>query len=255
MLRERLIRRHFGQEPNFRWRGKDVSRLEGFSDAVFGFLITILVISTEMPKTFNDLLDIFSFSNVGSFAICFVILVQRWRFHYTYFRRYGLENGPVVIFNTIFLCIITLYIYPLKFLFNWMLEGFPAAASGVPLTETLPIREDQVTELLVIYGAGLAFLCLSELGMYWWAYYVRAELQLTPLETYTTVTMIGSICIPIAIALLSIVIALYAGPDGNTWAGLIYLLLPPLAWGYGSYRTRARARGQATPPQTELHST
>src|SRR5690242_19019803 len=89
MLREQLIQRHIGEHAGFRWRGQEVSRLEGFSDAMFAFVVTLLVISTEVPKNFSDLIALFSFSNVGSFAICFVFLVGLWRSHYIFFRRYG----------------------------------------------------------------------------------------------------------------------------------------------------------------------
>lgn len=34
----------------FRWRGEGVSRIEGLRDTVFGFAITLLVVSLEVPK-------------------------------------------------------------------------------------------------------------------------------------------------------------------------------------------------------------
>ena len=36
-------------------RHRDVSRLEGFSDAVFGFALTLLVVSLEVPETMDAL--------------------------------------------------------------------------------------------------------------------------------------------------------------------------------------------------------
>jgi len=35
--------------------GREVSRIEGFSDAVFGFALTLLVVSLEVPMSFNGL--------------------------------------------------------------------------------------------------------------------------------------------------------------------------------------------------------
>jgi uncharacterized membrane protein len=40
-----------------RLSGREVSRIEGLSDAVFGFEITLLVVSLEVPNTFDELLD------------------------------------------------------------------------------------------------------------------------------------------------------------------------------------------------------
>ncbi len=36
-------------------RGREVSRIEGFSDAVFGFALTLLVASIEVPPDFGAL--------------------------------------------------------------------------------------------------------------------------------------------------------------------------------------------------------
>jgi hypothetical protein len=45
MLRENLIKTSLGKDAAFRWRGHEISRVEGLSDAVFGFAVTLLVVS------------------------------------------------------------------------------------------------------------------------------------------------------------------------------------------------------------------
>ena len=42
----------------FDWRGKDVSRLEGFSDAAFALMLTLLAVSSVVPDSFERLFTI-----------------------------------------------------------------------------------------------------------------------------------------------------------------------------------------------------
>ena len=58
-------------------RGRaDVSRLEGFSGAVFGFAITLLAVSLVVPSTFDELLR--SLAGVPAFAASFALLASIW---------------------------------------------------------------------------------------------------------------------------------------------------------------------------------
>ena len=74
MLRDLLIERGIGEKGGFRWRSHEVSRIEGLSDAVFGFAITLLVVSLDVPRDFTELANrmrgfvAFAISNVGRLA-------------------------------------------------------------------------------------------------------------------------------------------------------------------------------------------
>jgi len=41
----------------FRYRSHEVSRLEAFSDVIFGFALSLIVVSLEVPKTYGELME------------------------------------------------------------------------------------------------------------------------------------------------------------------------------------------------------
>lgn len=84
MLRAHLIKNDIASGA-FRWRSHEISRVEGLSAAVFGFAITLLVGSLEVPKTFNELAE--ALHGFGAFAICFALLFTVWYNQYKFFRR------------------------------------------------------------------------------------------------------------------------------------------------------------------------
>jgi hypothetical protein len=100
----------------FRLRGHQVTRIEALSDVVFGFALTLLGVSAEVPKTFDQLLEIMR--EFPAFAICFAILISLWHEHYRFFRRYGLQDSRTIFLNGLLLFIVILYVYPLKFIFS-----------------------------------------------------------------------------------------------------------------------------------------
>jgi uncharacterized membrane protein len=45
-------------EPYFRWRGGEITRLEAFCDVVFGFALTLLVVSLEVPHSYAEMMAV-----------------------------------------------------------------------------------------------------------------------------------------------------------------------------------------------------
>src|SRR6476660_3922918 len=97
MIREKLIDKRVGDSTKFRWRSHEISRIEGLSDAVFAFAVTLLVVSLEVPKTFNELAA--TMRGFGSFAISFTLLFLIWFNQYKFFRRYGLQDNLTISLN------------------------------------------------------------------------------------------------------------------------------------------------------------
>src|SRR5688572_32882811 len=56
----------------FRLRGREVSRVEAFSDVVFGFALTLIVVSLEVPTSYAELMN--TMRGLPAFAICFALL-------------------------------------------------------------------------------------------------------------------------------------------------------------------------------------
>jgi hypothetical protein len=100
----------------FRKRSHEVSRLEAFSDVIFGFAMSLLVVSLEAPKSHQQLFEMVH--GFVPFAICFFLFIDFWHEHYTFFKRYALEDNITIVLNAILLFVILFYVYPLKFMFT-----------------------------------------------------------------------------------------------------------------------------------------
>jgi len=235
VVRESLARRQTAEE-DFRWRGEDITRLEGFSDAVFAFAVTLLVVSLEVPKTFDELLT--TMRGFVAFAICFYLLLIVWYDHYKYFRRYGLNDTPTLWLNSTLLFIMLMYVYPLKFLFTLLMSEL----FGYADTETIELS--QFPLLMVIYGAGFVAVQAVFVIMYLRAYSLRADLELDALELSVTREEIQGFLLNAAVGLLSMAVAVLGGPDRVDWSGYVYLLLFPLLTINGRVMSSRRRRNK-----------
>ena len=89
-------------------RGREVSRIEGFSDAVFGFALTLLVASLEVPRDFVELKA--TLLGFLPFAVTFALVCYLWYSHYKFFRRYGPADGLTIFPNCVLLFVVLLFV-------------------------------------------------------------------------------------------------------------------------------------------------
>src|SRR5882672_8088015 len=168
-LREGVMSRGLGDEPGFRWRGGEISRIEGLSDAVFAFAVTLLVVSLEAPKRFDDLLRLMH--GFVTFGICFALLLMIWHAQYIYFRRYSLDDKTSFLLNAALLFVVAFYVYPLKFLFTVFtdaLTGYHEVdAAGKAITA---MQAQDWRPLMMIYGGGFIALYVIFALLYMHAY-------------------------------------------------------------------------------------
>jgi uncharacterized membrane protein len=173
MAHGRMSKANLMMDPRFRWRGGEITRLEAFSDAVYAFAVTLLVVSLEVPHTFEELLG--TMKGFVAFAACFAILILIWHAHVKFFRRYGLQDAWTVFLNSSLLFVVLLYVYPLKFLFFLVLGG-----------AKIHIENEQVPVLMTIYGLGYAAVFLMFLLMYRHAIGKADQLELSLIERLET---------------------------------------------------------------------
>lgn len=226
-------------DSSFAWRGCEVSRLEGFSDAVFGFALTLLVVSMEVPRTFDQLVH--TMKGFLGFAFCFVMLLGVWEKHYRFFRRFGLQDGWTMILNGLVLFVVVFYVYPLKFLSTVMF------ASLVDEPSAVMIRAEDVPRLLAIYGCGFATIFALYAALYLYAYRRRSELSLSALELALTRNEIVRNGLMAGLGLCSVGLAEFLPSRLAGLAGFLYFCIGGIEAWHGAAAGRLRRRHAATP--------
>ncbi len=253
MIREKLIEKGIGGPLKFRWRSHETSRIEGLSDAVFGFAVTLLVVSLEVPKTYAELME--AMRGFGAFAVCFALLIVVWFNQYKFFRRYALQDSLTIVLNTVLLFVVLFYVYPLKFVFTFLISIFTGQGARVRLAngtiETMLESADQVATLMIIFGIGYVAVFGVFALLYWHAYRRRASLDLNELEVFDTRADIRESLLNVAIAAVSIAIAAIGGGRKAGFAGMTYMLTPVVMMMHGMLNGRRRRKVEQRVALTE----
>lgn len=193
----------------------NISRIEAFSDAVFAFAATLLVVSIGSDNTDSIIsIDIKLFTG---FAVSFFVLVTLWFLHYNFFRRTDYMDNSIIIINAVLLFVVLYYVFPLKSLVNsWF--------------NTQGMTPEKLAGIFQLYGLGFAliFLCFS--AMYYRAYSKTKNLN----SAIRLLFYVRHFSIFVIVAIISIIIAyLQIGIDYGL-PGFLYSLLGPFC-GLHSY--------------------
>jgi len=246
MIREKLIDNDIGR-TKFRWRSHEISRIEGLSDAVFAFAITLLVVSLEVPKTFSELAE--TMHGFGAFLVSFMLLFFVWFNQYKFFRRYGLQDTITILLNAALLFVVLFYVYPLKFLFSFLIDLFTGGQGEVRLPNgnvTVMIEnKEQMSSLMIIFDLGYLAVFGVFVLLFWHAYRKRNVLELNELERFDTRESIQECALNCGIALLSLIIVIVGGAGRASLGGIAYMLTPVVMTLNGMIMGRRRRRLEA----------
>lgn len=219
MLRKKIFQQHERQTI----RGEELYRIEALSDAVFAFSVSLLIMSLEVPKTFEELRS--SVQHFLPFAATVSLVFFFWYLQNEYFRNYGLNDGKVIFLNLSLLVLILFYAFPLKFLFSVLLSwltGIDYFHEMTVLGKTI-LKEEEFPQLILFFSIGYAVIWVIFYLLYRHAYKNRIKLKLSMYETKYLQSQKQDAMVQMAIGLLSILFALI---DLPVWSGFCFLLIP-----------------------------
>lgn len=130
---------------------RDFTRLEFYSDAVFAFMATLLVVSLEVPTDFHEFID--RIAGFPGFAIGFLVLTLLWARHRAFFKAYGHYDAAVLLANAAVLFSILFFVFPLK----WMVNVVLARWLGLDLGSAGRLSfasYDEVRTLFLLFTCG-----------------------------------------------------------------------------------------------------
>lgn len=224
--------KQFTKSPDYNWRGKNMTRLEALSDAVFGLSLTFLIIDQERPDSLNDFF--IAMRGFLPFFFTFLLLFRIWLTQNKFFRWFALEDNFTKWMNALLLFVVLFYVFPLKYLFSIAIAIF-GYKSSLPFVTNGSISIIDFYTLEIIFGIGFT-LIFSIFGlMYRHAYRKRGELELSQIEVINTIAEYKT-CFGIGIlAVISCLIAPikiinlgFVKIPGILFAGLIYLGIIPV---------------------------
>jgi len=205
MLRE-AVGKSLDHDPHFRWRGENVTRIENLSDIVFALAMGMIVLSSAVPLTYEDLIG-FLIKIIPAFA-SFILLLQIWHGHFTFFRRFGVADHRIIMYNVILLFFVLFAAYPLRFAFESFFAFITGFADNYERARNMRIDFVRSGNILAFFAMGYAAINFCFVLMYRHVLDRADVLELSDSERLLTK---GSLAIFSFMAALCVVVAIVCG--------------------------------------------
>ena len=240
-------------------RRDEPTRLEGFSDAVFGFSLTLLAFSLEVPGSIEEL-KLLAVAQLVPTLAAFSLMCWIWAEHNSFFRQFGLQDATTIILNSALLFIVVFYTYPLKFMsvYLWLLiaggmewTGIMSAivSSGSLEAGTRAGRGDDFA-LMLIYNLGFIALFAIFALLYGHAMRQKTALALDEVDLFDARAGQRGHLVSVGVGAMAMLVTLLLPRHLAGVSGMVYMLMGPAHGINGALTGRARERFRAarTPP-------
>ncbi len=224
-------------DPRINYRGASPSRMDNFTDAVFGIAITLLIFNLSNPNSFSDLLAFTK--TLPAFLLSIFFLVIVWREHVRFSEIYTLGATGFIFLNTLFIALVIFYVYPLRFLSLFLTSIFFNVDVG------LLIEPNQIPYLMIYYGF-FAFAINFILFLFYYSVYrIKEKINLNLFEIYYTKWQMVKLIIMFTVPLLSIVLIIFfknrSPAFATTIGGCIYFIYGPAIY-YWSHNYKQKSK-------------
>jgi hypothetical protein len=208
----------------FRLRGLEMTRLETFVDAAFAFSVTMLALSPDrVPTSFDQMSELLK--GVPAFGVSLALLLLFWNGHVVFSRRFGLDDSATTLLSCVFIGVMLVYVYPLKFMISVCLAHYipplrtPSFYSSVSGPSDLAV-------MFVVMSSGFVLMHALFVLLYRQGLRRAAELELTAHEVRIARCEIGLSLIYMGVGGLSVALAtLFRHGAWVVSAGFVYILL------------------------------
>ena len=214
---------HSQHNKEFCFRGEGMTRIETFVAAAFAFALSMLVISLdEIPGSIEEFVA--AAKNIPSFIASCALILWIWFCHADWSRRYGLEDGKTIFLSGALICIVLIYMYPLRL----MMQGLFMNISGGFFPFQMAINEFwELRFLFTFYAVGFTLLSLTFMALFKHAHSLSEKLSLTEYELFHTKGALIHWSVSLAISFIVVTITLFVPNKWLMYSPYLYVMLWP----------------------------